>query len=85
MNQRSWYARPLQYTALAGYIVFLGFPLLWMLTIAFKTPTAVRRKSAMSPSSRRTSSTCTCGDFVFVVTENRRPTSPQPSCSAAKA
>ena len=38
MNQRSWYARPLQYTALAGYIVFLGFPLLWMLTIAFKTP-----------------------------------------------
>ena len=28
----------LQYTALAGYIVFLGFPLLWMLSAAFKTP-----------------------------------------------
>jgi len=38
MNQRAWYARPLQYTALAAYIVFLGFPLLWMLSIAFKTP-----------------------------------------------
>ncbi len=38
MNQRAWYSRPLQYTALAGYIVFLGFPLLWMLSIAFKTP-----------------------------------------------
>lgn len=30
--------RPLQYLALAGYIVFLGFPLLWLLTVSFKTP-----------------------------------------------
>lgn len=30
--------RPLQYVALAGYIVFLGFPLLFLLTTAFKTP-----------------------------------------------
>lgn len=30
--------RPLQYIALAAYIVFLGFPLLFLLTTAFKTP-----------------------------------------------
>jgi len=30
--------RPLQYLALAGYIVFLGFPLLFLLITAFKTP-----------------------------------------------
>ncbi len=28
--------RPLQYLALAGYILFLGFPLVWMLSTAFK-------------------------------------------------
>lgn len=30
--------RPLQYLALFAYIVFLGFPLLFLLTAAFKTP-----------------------------------------------
>ncbi|MCY7290242.1 MAG: carbohydrate ABC transporter permease [Cryobacterium sp.] len=30
--------RPLQYLALLGYIVFLGFPLLFLLSTAFKTP-----------------------------------------------
>ena len=30
--------RPLQYLALALYIVFLGFPLLWLLVTSFKTP-----------------------------------------------
>jgi len=30
--------RPLQYLALSAYIVFLGFPLLFLLTTAFKTP-----------------------------------------------
>ncbi|ODA90702.1 sugar ABC transporter permease [Leifsonia xyli subsp. xyli] len=30
--------RPLQYVALVLYIVFLGFPLLFLLTTAFKTP-----------------------------------------------
>ncbi|WP_022887042.1 carbohydrate ABC transporter permease [Glaciibacter superstes] len=30
-------ARPLQYLALAAYIVFLGFPLLFLLTTAFKS------------------------------------------------
>lgn len=30
--------RVLQYLALAGYLIFLGFPLLWMLTTAFKGP-----------------------------------------------
>ena len=31
-------ARPLQYLALAAYLVFLGFPLLWMISSAFKSP-----------------------------------------------
>jgi multiple sugar transport system permease protein len=30
--------RALQYLALAAYVVFLGFPLLWMLSTAFKSP-----------------------------------------------
>jgi multiple sugar transport system permease protein len=30
--------RPLQYIALAAYVVFLGFPLLFLLLTAFKTP-----------------------------------------------
>ncbi|MGO4690800.1 carbohydrate ABC transporter permease [Glaciibacter sp. 2TAF33] len=30
--------RPLQYLALAAYVVFLGFPLLFLLLTAFKTP-----------------------------------------------
>ncbi|WP_440710934.1 carbohydrate ABC transporter permease [Herbiconiux sp. YIM B11900] len=30
--------RPLQYVALAAYVVFLGFPLLFLLITAFKTP-----------------------------------------------
>jgi multiple sugar transport system permease protein len=39
--------RPLQYVALAAYVVFLGFPLLWMLTAALKTP---RELAALKPS-----------------------------------
>jgi len=31
-------ARPFLYLALAAYIVFLGFPLVWLLTASFKTP-----------------------------------------------
>lgn len=34
---RSWYVRPLQYVALAGYLVFLGFPLLWLLSASLKS------------------------------------------------
>ncbi|MBC8091236.1 MAG: carbohydrate ABC transporter permease [Pseudonocardia sp.] len=30
--------RAFQYLALAGYLVFLGFPLLWLLSSAFKSP-----------------------------------------------
>lgn len=37
-SPRRWLSRPLQYAALAAYIVFLGFPLLWLLTASFKTP-----------------------------------------------
>jgi len=36
--RRSPLARTLQYLALAGYVVFLGFPLLWLLSTAFKSP-----------------------------------------------
>ena len=32
-----WLTRPLQYLALACYIVFLGFPLLWLLSASFKS------------------------------------------------
>lgn len=34
--------RPLQYLALAAYVVFLGFPLLFLLTTAFKTTAEIR-------------------------------------------
>lgn len=34
---RAWYVRPLQYLALAGYLVFLGFPLLWLLSASVKS------------------------------------------------
>jgi multiple sugar transport system permease protein len=37
MNQRAWFVRPLQYVALAGYLVFLGFPLLWLVSAAVKS------------------------------------------------
>jgi multiple sugar transport system permease protein len=32
------FARPLQYLALLGYVVFLGFPLLFLLSTSLKTP-----------------------------------------------
>ncbi len=31
-------SRTLQYLALAGYLIFLGFPLVWLLSTAFKPP-----------------------------------------------
>jgi multiple sugar transport system permease protein len=37
MNTRAWYTRPLQYVALACYLVFLGFPLLWLVSAAVKS------------------------------------------------
>lgn len=37
MNQRAWFVRPLQYVALVGYLFFLGFPLLWLVSAAFKS------------------------------------------------
>ncbi len=39
--------RPLQYLALIGYIVFLGFPLLWLLLTSFKTPRELNSPSPM--------------------------------------
>ncbi|GAA1956615.1 carbohydrate ABC transporter permease [Catenulispora subtropica] len=48
--------RLLQYVALAGYVVFLGFPLLWLLSTAFKSapelvslhPTLIPREPTLS-------------------------------------
>jgi multiple sugar transport system permease protein len=37
MNQRAWFVRPLQYLALVGYLVFLGFPLLWLVSASLKS------------------------------------------------
>jgi multiple sugar transport system permease protein len=37
-KRRSRIARPFLYLALAAYVVFLGFPLVWLLTASFKTP-----------------------------------------------
>jgi multiple sugar transport system permease protein len=36
-TKRPLYATVLMYLALAGYLVFLGFPLLWLLSASFKT------------------------------------------------
>ncbi|WP_309104643.1 carbohydrate ABC transporter permease [Microbacterium sp.] len=36
-NRRPWYATVLMYTALAAFLLFLGFPLLWLLSASFKS------------------------------------------------
>lgn len=36
-TRRPWHVVALQYLALAGYLVFLGFPLLWLLSASFKS------------------------------------------------
>ncbi|MFC6086066.1 carbohydrate ABC transporter permease [Sphaerisporangium aureirubrum] len=38
--------RPLQYLALAGYVVFLAFPLVWLMSTAFKT---AREMASLTP------------------------------------
>lgn len=38
MNRTGPVAKALQYLALAGYLIFLGFPLVWMLSTSFKPP-----------------------------------------------
>ncbi|MFL2000968.1 MULTISPECIES: carbohydrate ABC transporter permease [unclassified Microbacterium] len=37
MTKRPWYTTGIMYVALAGYLFFLGFPLLWLLSASFKT------------------------------------------------
>ncbi|WP_322409961.1 carbohydrate ABC transporter permease [Microbacterium invictum] len=37
MNRRPWYGTGLMYVALAAYLFFLGFPLVWLLSASFKT------------------------------------------------
>lgn len=34
---RNPWVRPLQYVALAGFLIFLGFPLIWLISTAFKS------------------------------------------------
>lgn len=36
-GRRPWYATALMYVALAAYLLFLGFPLLWLLSASFKS------------------------------------------------
>ncbi|UWX96929.1 carbohydrate ABC transporter permease [Arthrobacter zhaoxinii] len=36
-TRRPWYATALMYVALAGFLFFLGFPLLWLLSASFKS------------------------------------------------
>ncbi|MGM7669100.1 carbohydrate ABC transporter permease [Microbacterium sp. A93] len=36
-TKRPWYATVLMYTALAAFLFFLGFPLLWLLSASFKS------------------------------------------------
>lgn len=38
VNRTRTFARPLQYLALLGYLIFLGFPLLFLLSTSLKTP-----------------------------------------------
>jgi len=38
VSPRQKRTRSLQYLALAGYVIFLAFPLLWMLSVSFKGP-----------------------------------------------
>jgi multiple sugar transport system permease protein len=47
VSSRPKAARTGQYVALAGYLLFLGFPLLWMLSVSFKGP---RELVALHPS-----------------------------------
>lgn len=37
MNQRAWFVRPGQYVLLTGYLLFLGFPLLWLVSASLKS------------------------------------------------
>lgn len=37
MAKRPWYATVLMYIALAAFLIFLGFPLLWLLSASFKS------------------------------------------------
>lgn len=36
-TRRSWYATALMYLALTAFLIFLGFPLLWLLSASFKS------------------------------------------------
>jgi multiple sugar transport system permease protein len=45
-RRRSRIARPFLYLALFAYVVFLGFPLVWLLTASFKTPQELNSPTA---------------------------------------
>ncbi len=37
ITRRPWYATALMYVALTAFLLFLGFPLLWLLSASFKS------------------------------------------------
>ena len=61
-------SRALQYLALVGYLVFLGFPLVWMLSIALKGPQEIGTAETFFPrdptlgnfTTRSSGPTCCC-------------------------
>jgi multiple sugar transport system permease protein len=65
VSPRQKTARTAQYVALAGYVVFLAFPLLWMLSISFKGP---RELVELHP--HLIPSHATLANYRIAVTEN---------------
>ena len=60
--------RVLQYAALAGFVVFLGFPLLWLFSTAFKSPFELTRiEPTLFPTD------WTLGNFATALRQNQLP------------
>lgn len=60
--------RVLQYAALAGFVVFLGFPLLWLVSTAFKSPFELTKiEPTLFPTD------WTLGNFATALRQNQLP------------
>lgn len=60
--------RVLQYAALAGFVVFLGFPLLWLFSTAFKSPFELTKiEPTLFPTD------WTLGNFATALRQNQLP------------
>ena len=66
--------RPLKYLALLGYLVFLAFPLLWLLSTSFKTQ---REMATLTRRGSRATRPCTTSP-----TRSASRTSPAARCAA---